>query len=129
MAYSSCLFLIHWVIECQIKKTTDSQPSVVLVKFEVLYNMHQNNALCMLISYIYLVISDWYSTSYTTSCRSLSRICYVSLYQSQGIINIIKILINCYNINAWKIDWLIWFDLLCLMPFSAIFQLYHGDQF
>ena len=23
----------------------------------------------------------------------------------------------------------IWFDLLCLMPFSAIFQLYYGDQF
>jgi hypothetical protein len=23
---------------------------------------------------------------------------------------------------------LIWFDLLCLMPLSAIFQLYHGDQ-
>jgi hypothetical protein len=23
----------------------------------------------------------------------------------------------------------IWFDLLCLMPLSAIFQLYHGDQF
>jgi len=40
------------------KKTTDSQPSVLLVKFEVLYNIHQNNALCMLISYIYVVISD-----------------------------------------------------------------------
>jgi hypothetical protein len=24
---------------------------------------------------------------------------------------------------------LIWFDLLCLTPLSAIFQLYHGDQF
>jgi hypothetical protein len=24
---------------------------------------------------------------------------------------------------------LLWFDLLCLMPLSAIFQLYHGDQF
>ena len=23
----------------------------------------------------------------------------------------------------------IWFDLLCLTPLSAIFQLYHGDQF
>ena len=22
-----------------------------------------------------------------------------------------------------------WFDLLCLTPFSAIFQLYYGDQF
>jgi hypothetical protein len=22
-----------------------------------------------------------------------------------------------------------WFDLLCLTPLSAIFQLYHGDQF
>ena len=28
---------------------------------------------------------------------------------------------------CWLIDWLI--DLLCLMPLSAIFQLYHGDQF
>ena len=24
---------------------------------------------------------------------------------------------------------LIWFDFLCLTPLSAIFQLYHGDQF
>ena len=24
---------------------------------------------------------------------------------------------------------LFWFDLLCLTPLSAIFQLYHGDQF
>jgi hypothetical protein len=24
---------------------------------------------------------------------------------------------------------LIWFDLWCLMPLKAIFQLYHGDQF
>jgi hypothetical protein len=24
---------------------------------------------------------------------------------------------------------LIWFDLLCLPPLWAIFQLYHGDQF
>jgi len=24
---------------------------------------------------------------------------------------------------------MIWFDLLCLPPLSAIFQLYHGDQF
>jgi hypothetical protein len=24
---------------------------------------------------------------------------------------------------------LIWFDLLCLTPLSAIFQLYHSDQF
>ena len=24
---------------------------------------------------------------------------------------------------------LIWFDFLCLMPLSAVFQLYHGDQF
>jgi len=25
--------------------------------------------------------------------------------------------------------WLIWFDFWCLTPLSAIFQLYHGDQF
>jgi len=24
---------------------------------------------------------------------------------------------------------MIWFDLLCLTPLSAIFQLYHGDKF
>jgi hypothetical protein len=32
-------------------------------------------------------------------------------------------MIQCLNI----MDWLI--DLLCLIPLSAIFQLYHGDQF
>ena len=26
-------------------------------------------------------------------------------------------------------DLMIWFNLLCLTPLSAIFQLYHGDQF
>ena len=35
--------------------------------------------------------------------------------------------------NGWPswalIFWLIWFDFWCLMPFSAIFQLFHGDQF
>ena len=29
--------------------------------------------------------------------------------------------------NRKNLD-LIWFDLLCLTPLSAIFQLYHGDQ-
>jgi hypothetical protein len=35
-----------------------------------------------------------------------------------------------YNI-IWKSFWILidWFDLLCLTPLSAIFQLYHGDQF
>ena len=28
-----------------------------------------------------------------------------------------------------KKDELEWFDLLCLTPLSAIFQLFHGDQF
>jgi hypothetical protein len=28
----------------------------------------------------------------------------------------------------WKI-WFDWFDLLCLTPLSALFELYHGDQF
>jgi len=28
-----------------------------------------------------------------------------------------------------NVDDLIWFDLLCLSLLSAIFQLYHGDQF
>ena len=28
----------------------------------------------------------------------------------------------------YNIPDLIWFDLLCLTPLSAIFQLYHGDQ-
>jgi hypothetical protein len=32
---------------------------------------------------------------------------------------------NCYNDHK-LFDW---FDLLCLTPLSAIFQLYHGDQF
>ena len=36
--------------------------------------------------------------------------------------------INFLWINrSMFVDWLI--DLLCLMPLSAIFQLYHGDQF
>ena len=29
----------------------------------------------------------------------------------------------------FSINDLIWFDLLCIRPLSAIFQLYHGDQF
>jgi hypothetical protein len=35
---------------------------------------------------------------------------------------------NLPSVNSEWFD-LIWFDLLCLTPFSAIFQLYHGDQF
>ena len=35
---------------------------------------------------------------------------------------------NCPYQN-YSMIWLIWFDLLCLTPLSAIFQLYHGDQF
>ena len=31
------------------------------------------------------------------------------------------------DVQVCYIDWLIY--LLCLMPLSAIFQLYHGDQF
>jgi hypothetical protein len=33
------------------------------------------------------------------------------------------------TIRSLRWDWLIWFDFWCLMPLSAIFQLYHGDQF
>jgi hypothetical protein len=32
----------------------------------------------------------------------------------------------CHNLDRYC-EW--WFDLLCLTPLSAIFQLYHGDQF
>ena len=43
--------------------------------------------------------------------------------------------ITMYLTSHWQIIFsirvssLIWFDLLCLMPLSEIFQLYHGDQF
>ena len=43
--------------------------------------------------------------------------------------NMIEKLCSRENFNTVKPSLMIWFDLLCLTPLSAIFQLYHGDQF
>ena len=70
---------------------------------------------------IFLLIGQQFDINFQSSINSLQQV-HVNLqfvfFSSRC----------CYQHSKGRID-LILFDLLCLTPLSAIFQLYHGDQY
>ena len=107
------------------------------------YNIHSNNNL--LLKYklgkyfehqtiqhlndllLLILIIPWISITYFSSATK-----FLILLKKKENIEIIKTLGTGFDssrditLHVWL---MIWFDLLCLMPLSAIFQLYRGDQF
>jgi hypothetical protein len=107
------------------------------------YNIHSNNNL--LLKYklgkyfehqtiqhlndllLLILIIPWISITYFSSATK-----FLILLKKKENIEIIKTLGTGFDssrditLYAWL---MIWFDLLCLTPLSAIFQLYHGGQF
>jgi hypothetical protein len=56
------------------------------------------------------------------------NVTYNSRVLREGI-DVLQPVKDIYNDLKRKMIWLIWFDFWCLTPLSAIYQLYHGDQF
>jgi hypothetical protein len=68
-------------------------------------------------------------SSYTVSDNASEICASIYLYSTRwSIRNMCQYLVVQYMEKHQKCD-LIWFDLLCLTPFSSMFQQYHDDRF